>query len=216
MEKTSKDLIGHTFGNLFVVGKIAPKGEHGKSQWHCLCTCGGHRVVSTRPLVNGTTTGCMHHNKKVQAVRSLKDAQSIATLRSHPHLMGLIEGLKIEDKIAQRMIAFIQPWSVGFEDLPGFGNTIIVNCNWIGSEQDEVYGYTALQRIHQALDKHREQVSGDRHVRISCPIRTNAFPDVPDSEFRADVLGCIDKLNQNVTSLAMHLEHIQQKVTSDG
>lgn len=191
MQKKKPNLLGQTFGDLFVVGKVKEEGQY--SKWNCLCSCGGQRVVSTRPLINGTTTACTHHNKKLPEVRTLKDAQSIGALRSHPHFQGMVLGLKI-DPLAGRMASFIKPWDIVLTD-----DQILIKCNWHGPVEESAYGVIAIENIHQALDANRQSISGDRKVRIHCPIEG----DIP-------MVMELDSLQRKVSELTNRLGALEE------
>jgi len=162
MEKP--DLLGNVYGDLFVVGKTSPL-EDARTKWKCLCSCGGERDVTTKQLIDGTTTACRYHTKKIPEARPLKDAKSIGALISHKHFIGMVQGLSLTDPIAARMASFIKPWSLKIQD-----EQIVIQCNWIGPEEEREYGVVALEKIHQALDANRSEIVGKRRIRIHCPI----------------------------------------------
>ena len=59
---TKKNLIGQTFGRLTVVSE-APSDRFNRTRWHCVCSCGGKKIVSGYCLTAGTTKscGCLRH-----------------------------------------------------------------------------------------------------------------------------------------------------------
>lgn len=72
-----KDLTGVAFGKLTVVAH-AGTDRRGRSLWHCLCECGGEKVVKAENLARGRTQscGCMAQAQREQAAQSQAHAYS--------------------------------------------------------------------------------------------------------------------------------------------
>lgn len=52
------DLIGHTFGELTVIGKLLERDSQKRVVWECRCSCGTSTYVPTLHLRSGHTTSC--------------------------------------------------------------------------------------------------------------------------------------------------------------
>jgi hypothetical protein len=52
-----EDLTGRKFGRFTVMG-FSGMWTHGRSRWHCKCSCGEHRTVLGQNLKNGTSQSC--------------------------------------------------------------------------------------------------------------------------------------------------------------
>lgn len=66
---------GDRFGRL-VIDRLARRDKHGGSYFHCVCDCGGAKVVHATNLRAGRTKSCGCLNKEMASVRSLKHGQS--------------------------------------------------------------------------------------------------------------------------------------------
>lgn len=60
-----EDLMGKTFGKLFVIGLSQNKTKNGRTQWLCMCECGNTREVVGAKLKSGAakTCGCSRKRK---------------------------------------------------------------------------------------------------------------------------------------------------------
>ena len=53
-----RDLTGLRFSKLVVLKRCETNNNMGKPQWHCVCDCGKHTVVSSAQLVSSRTKSC--------------------------------------------------------------------------------------------------------------------------------------------------------------
>ncbi len=58
MSKRRKDLTGHTFGRLEVIGLNQDLSKASKYVWDCVCECGKTHRTSSQCLVYGYTMSC--------------------------------------------------------------------------------------------------------------------------------------------------------------
>lgn len=54
----AKNLIGHNFGRLAVLGKSENRNKECRRLWICSCSCGNLVCVDTKSLTTGSTTSC--------------------------------------------------------------------------------------------------------------------------------------------------------------
>jgi len=52
-----RDVAGQVFGNL-TAQTFAGQDTQGKGTWHCVCSCGGTKVVRLQDLLSGRTSSC--------------------------------------------------------------------------------------------------------------------------------------------------------------
>ena len=54
----NKDLTGHRFGRLTVLGLAEDMGDYNKRYWRCKCECGNYSKVKTENLMSGNSNSC--------------------------------------------------------------------------------------------------------------------------------------------------------------
>lgn len=79
------NLIGQTFGKLYVTEKSQFRGKKGDVMWLCQCKCGNKTYVSSANLRSGdiSSCGCMRHKFTTENASGMNNPSAKHNLRNH-------------------------------------------------------------------------------------------------------------------------------------
>lgn len=71
------DLSGQSFGRVTVVEKTSKRDKKGNVIWHCVCSCGNKKLISTRRLKSNKniSCGCYRREKVRESVTNISKAR---------------------------------------------------------------------------------------------------------------------------------------------
>lgn len=163
------DIVGKTFGRLYVDSRFNPKEYTKRVMFKCICSCGNIKIVRKESLKKGTTTSCGCYQAEMSCYKNRLSFDEMALRNLERHYSG---GAKKRD---------IQY----FLSTDFFRQIIKLDCHYCGAPPRLIEWDRIVKRVgYERHDRHDIFANGiDRKDNTKGYTEENVVPSCPDCNY---------------------------------